>query len=253
MSPFDEDLPPLDCHAHVAPDVTPAQVRGLGGAVVLAVTNSLAEGGWAVDHGDPALVWGCGVHPGDAEALADFDPERFAGLAKRVALIGEVGLDGRRKGADRQRSVLTEVLRRCAKEPVLVSLHSSSAVGATLDVLEANPHPGAVLHWFIGSASQAERAARLGAYFSVPAAMSDERITLLPRDRVLPETDYPSGRRAAAQPGDTAPLEKRLARMWGLGEREVRHRVWQNLRRIASASGAADRMPVRIQDLLLIA
>jgi TatD DNase family protein len=251
---FDEDLPALDCHAHIAPDVTPAQVRGLEGAVVLAVTNSLAEGGWAADYGDPALVWGCGVHPGDADALAEFEPDRFAAIARRVALIGEVGLAGRKKDIERQRSVLAEVLRRSAREPVLVSIHSASAVGATLDVLEANPHVGAVLHWFLGDAGQVERATRLGAYFSVPGAMSDERIALFPRERVLPETDFPSGGpRSGRRPGDTAGLEVRLAGIWRTGQTEVRHTLWQNLRRITSASGAADRLPERVQDLLLIA
>jgi len=254
VSPFDEDLPPLDCHAHVAPDVTPAQVQGLEGAVVLAVTRSLAEAGYAEDHGDPALVWGCGVHPGDADALGEFEPRRFAALAKRFALIGEVGLDGRRKDLKRQRGVFAEILRSCSTEPVLVSIHSANAVAATLEVLEAYPHPGAVLHWFLGDSGQVDRAASLGAYFSVPGAMPDERIGLLPRDRVLPETDYPSGgRRSGRRPGDTVGLETRLAGVWGVSNAEVRRRLWRNLRRIVSASGAADRFPERVQDFLLIA
>ena len=254
MSPFDEDLPPLDCHAHVAPDVTPAQVRGLEGAVVLAVTRSLAEAGYAADHGDPALVWGCGVHPGDADALGEFDAEHFAALAKRFALIGEVGLDGRRKDLERQRAVFAEIMRSCSTEPVLVSIHSANAVGATLEVLEAHPHRGAVLHWFLGDSREVDRAAGLGAYFSVPGAMPDERIALLPRDRVLSETDYPSGgRRSGRRPGDTNSLESRLAAIWKVSEADVRPRLWQNLRHISSSSGAADRFPERVKDLMLIA
>jgi len=254
VSPFDEGLPALDCHAHVAADVTSAQVQGLDGAVVLAVTRTLAEAGYAADHGDPALVWGCGVHPGDGDALDEFDSDRFAALVSRFAVVGEVGLDGRRRDMDRQRAVFVEILGRCAPEPVLVSIHSANAVSATLDALEMHPHPGAILHWFLGDARQVSRAAALGAYFSVPGAMSDERISRLPQDRVLPETDFPSGgRRSGRRPGDTAGLEARLARIWKLGEAEVRHRLWQNLRRVASASGSADRLPERVQDFLLIA
>jgi len=37
------ELPPLDCHAHIAPDVTASQLDGLGSALIFAVTRSLDE------------------------------------------------------------------------------------------------------------------------------------------------------------------------------------------------------------------
>ena len=61
------DLPPLDCHAHIAADVSQAQVQALGHSVVFAMTRSVREARYALrpDAADaPRLVWGLGVHPG---------------------------------------------------------------------------------------------------------------------------------------------------------------------------------------------
>ncbi len=63
MSPS-PSLPRLDCHAHIAPDVTPAQVAALGGAIVFAVTRSPAEAAAAARRRDDTIIWGYGAHPG---------------------------------------------------------------------------------------------------------------------------------------------------------------------------------------------
>ena len=85
-------LPPsLDCHAHIAPDVTAAQLASLGEAHVFAMTRSLDEAATVVTRHDPALTWGLGVHPGLPAARAAYDPERFRSLLPRFALVGEVG------------------------------------------------------------------------------------------------------------------------------------------------------------------
>lgn len=254
MSHWDEGLAPLDCHAHVAPDVTEAQVARLGGAQVFGVTRSLAEASAALRIGHRAITWGCGVHPGDAAALAEFEPDRFASLLPRFGLVGEVGLDRRAGKMDRQREVLSAILRLSASQPVIVSIHSAGATSEVLDILEEHPHPGAVLHWFLGDALAIRRARASDLYFSASGAMSDERLGALPRERLLPETDFPSGgKRAGARPGDTGALEVRLAALWGVTPQEVRHQLYRNLREIASRSGSVERFPEALADMLLFA
>ncbi len=254
MSAFDQDLPSLDCHAHIGPDVTPGEVDALDGAIVFAVTRSLAEAVYALKRGDPRLVWGCGVHPGDANALDAFEPDRFGEIVQSFALVGEIGLHRGRGDLVRQRVVLMEILNAIAAQPVIVSIHSAAAVSEVLDMLERQSHPGTVLHWFLGDGGAIARAAKLGYYFSVSAAIPDDRLALYPQDRVLPETDFPSGGpESGRRPGDTASLEGRLARIWQVNEVEVRHRLFRNLRTIASESGAVERFPERLQDFLLMA
>lgn len=245
------DLPALDTHAHIATDVTSAQAKRLGSAVVFAVTRSLSEAA-SVPHGCyPNLVWGLGVHPADRQAQTRFDPERLDRLIPRFALIGEIGLDRRAGSLPQQVEIFEDILRRIADAPVMSSIHSSGALDAVVDLLESTPVRGPILHWFNGSPQQLERAVAAGAWFSVNAAMRSETLSSLPRDHVLTETDFPYTRRAgAARPGDTATIESRLADLWGHPVSAVRERIWQNLQSLVEKCGVHDRLPKDVRRLL---
>lgn len=249
MSPFPDGLPPLDCHAHIAPDVTSAQIDNLRGAVVFAVTRTPSEAAQACRRRDTTLVWGTGVHPGVAAALNDFDQRQFRSTLQKTCLIGEVGLD-RRGNLEQQRSVLAQILLAAQGEPVLLSLHSTGRTGPLLEMLTSRPHPGMILHWFLGSAAERKQAVDLGAYFSVNAAMPDDVLADLPLTRLLPETDFPASRRAtgASLPGATGRLEQHLARLHDTTPALIRRRFWQNLRELTTRTHVLDRLPESIAD-----
>lgn len=252
MSRFPDGLPPLDCHAHIAPDVTPAQIDALNGAVVFAVTRTPAEARRAGRRADARLVWGSGVHPGVPEALDAFDLEQFRATLRHGCLIGEVGLD-RQGNPERQRTVLAQILKAASDQPVLLSLHSTGRTGPLLDLLTDQPHPGMILHWFLGSPTERQHAIDLGAYFSVNAAMPDDILTSLPLTRLLPETDFPASRRTtgAARPGHTDRLEQRLAHLHGVTPEHLRRRFWQNLRELTTRTHVLDRLPEQVADWAL--
>ena len=243
-------LPALDCHAHIAPDVTAHQLSSLGQAHVFAMTRSLAEATAVAQRHDPALTWGIGIHPGVAEARSAYDPDRFRALLPRFALVGEVGLD-RRAGREDQRRIFTDILTACQDRPVLISIHSAGRTAEVVDLIERHRHPGMILHWFLGTDDQLAQALNVGAYLSVNNAMSDALLQAIPTDRLLPETDYPARQTRAKLPGGISPLEQRLSRLWGLPEPEVRHRLWANLKAIAISSGALDGFSDELADRLL--
>lgn len=245
-------LPALDCHAHIAPDVTGPQIEGLDGAHVFAVTRSLSEADAASRRlPDPTITWGLGVHPGLAAARGAFDATEFARALPRFGLVGEVGLDSKAGDLPGQIAILSDVLRHCQDQPVLISLHSSGATAEIGELLARHPHPGAILHWYLGTAQEARFAAELGTYFSVNAAMSDGILAALPADRVLPETDFARPGKRGKKPGDTRAVELRLAGIWDAPIADVRHRCWANLRRLAVATAALDRLAEATADLLL--
>jgi TatD DNase family protein len=245
-------LPPLDCHAHINVDVTKPQLNTLGDAEVFAVTRTLAEAQAASTRADTQLTWGLGVHPGLPTARTTYDPDLFRQLLPSFALVGEVGLDKRAPFAE-QRRLFTDILRACENEAVMLSIHSTGQTAQVLDILNLYPHPGAILHWWLGSATETQLAIKYGAYFSVNAAMTDERLNALPRDRVLPETDFPARAVKAAHPGHTSGLDIRLGAIWGVHPSDARRQCWENLRSLTTRTGALDRVSEHLADLILTA
>lgn len=243
-------LPSLDCHAHIAPDVTRSQLATLGHAHVFAVTRSLAEAAEVAEREDRNLTWGLGVHPGVPAARAGYDPEVFRQLLPRFAFVGEVGLDKRGTRGE-QDQILEDVLQACVDRPVLISIHSTGRTSEVVDLIERHPHPGVILHWFLGTPDLIRRAIAIGAYLSVNDAMSDEFVAQMPRDRVLTETDFPAQQVRAKLPGDTGAMEARLARAWQTSQEGARYQLWSNLKRISIESGAIDAVSDAIADTLL--
>lgn len=246
------ELPPVDCHAHIAPDVTSAQLNSLGDGTIFAVTRSLAESRTVADRQDRTLVWGCGVHPGVADARSAYDEDDFRSLLDRFCFVGEVGLDRRAGVIEDQRRVFRSVLRTIAGAPVIVSAHSTGCADEVVDAVARAPHQGVILHWFLGDEKVVRRAAALGCYFSINSAMPDDVLQRLPPDRLLPETDFPATvRRGARRPGDIAKLESRLAGLRGETIEQIRRRWYRNLRTLAVACGAIERIPEYLADRLL--
>lgn len=244
-------LPALDAHAHIAPDVTPAQIAALGQSVVFAMTRSLHEARRVMNRRDPSLVWGIGVHPGVAAARDEWDAKQFTDLLGSFALVGEVGLD--RRGGDwvRQREIFQELLRIVRNEPVLVSIHSGGATTEVVEHLHDASMRGALLHWFNGDATDITRAIEADAYFSVNAAMPEDQIRLLPQERVLCETDFPARKARARMPADVRRIEELLSQVWDKSPEEVRAKTWWNLRTLSERSGAIERLPEAVADALL--
>ncbi|OUS91937.1 TatD family hydrolase [Rhodococcus sp. NCIMB 12038] len=245
------ELPPLDCHAHIAPDVTPTQVRALEPAWVFAVTRSLAESSYVATRQDLNLIWGVGCHPASASARNTFDETEFRRLLPNFAFIGEIGLDRRAGAMADQKKILRTILGAAQEEPLLLSVHSAGATSAVVNELADNPHPGIILHWFRGTTNDLSRAAPFDPFFSVNAAMTDVELGALDPARVLTETDFPARRTSARRPGQIAPIERKLATIWGRNVYEVRFQVWTNLRVLTARAGVLDKLPDALADQLL--
>lgn len=172
----------------------------------------------------PGVVVGAGLHPWwAAGAEEDGRLEALCGLASRVRVIGEVGLDfGPRFAATagEQLRAFRAIAEACAREGGrVVSIHAVRAAGDVLDVLEETGCLrvcACVLHWFSGTSEELSRAVAGGCYFSIGERMMATRrgrayARAIPADRLLLETDAP--------PTPPAPRE-RSAPSGGLAESE---------------------------------
>ena len=162
--------------------------------------------------------------------------------------VGEVGLDAGPRfysSFDVQKQVFETILRDCADQGgKILTLHSVRAARQVIDMLEAflpRSRGTAVLHWFTGIRSEAERAIKLGAYFSINREMlrqerHSKTVASLPIDRLLTETDGPfvqiDGR--PARPSDIRETIEDLARLRAMPSSELAEIVAKNLKRLVS-------------------
>lgn len=193
----------------------------------------------------PTIHVGLGLHPEVALAKAA-ELDQLVALVRRSPLIGEIGLDGSPRFRDSlpvQRRIFEAAVSEChAQGGRVMSIHSRGAESEVLTTLARYKNRGApVFHWFSGTQRELETAIRLGAWFSVgPGMLRSTRgrqlATLMPNNRVLPETDGPFTQAQGAplmpwQAWDVCPV---LATVWGLTEQEVREQMQQNLRTLLS-------------------
>lgn len=249
---------PLDLHAHIRPNIRPRELDLLN-ACVIAVTRTLEEFQSVTTRRDGSTAWSLGAHPGVPEAHEDFDSKHFRELLTDAPVVGEIGLDARSKvPIESQRRTFDAILAILDEYPRLASVHSAGATGPVLDAIEAHRSHSVVLHWWRGTEEETHRALELGCHFSVNAAevARPKILSLVPRDRILTETDHPFGDRHQAslrRPGRVDDVEAALAGVWDIDVGAVRRQVWANLRAIAARSATADMFPGAFQRAMLAA
>ncbi len=234
------------CHLDLYPDpagvVEGCRRRSL---YVLSVTTtpSAWKGTTAVADRAPRIRTALGLHPQLAHErqgeLALFDE-----LLPQVRYVGEIGLDGApdfRPHWHTQIAVFEHILAKCsAAGGRIMTLHSRRAGSAVLDRVRAFPDAGTfVLHWFLGSARDLDRAINLDCWFSVgPAMLKGERgralVARMPPERVLTESDGPFAQLdgAAVLPWQVDLAINELSILWSLPRETVDEMLLANLRKL---------------------
>lgn len=243
---------PLDAHAHIEPDIAPADLVALH-ACVVAVTRTLNEYAKTRPRHDPSVVWGAGGHPRLVREIKDFSASRMKDAIATTPVIGEVGLDGAaRTPMESQLAALRGVLALAADMPRVLSIHSYRATGLVLRELHEFRPEAAILHWWLGSPEETEAAVEAGAYFSINASQAKrwKGLPLVPLDRLLLETDHPFGDRSESQPqrpGNLSTPESVVSAEFSLSPDALRLHTWRNLKTIAEKLNLVEMFPREFQ------
>jgi TatD DNase family protein len=196
-----------------------------------------------------------GVHPHECARVPEEDWALHEQLARdpRVVAVGETGLDFHYDHSPRelQESSFRRSLRiaRAAGKPVVVHVREADAVCAKVLREEGIPEAGGVIHCFTGDAGAARAYLELGLYISVAGVVTfktaepiREAVRLVPRDRLMVETDCPylapiPHRGKRNEPAWVVETARKVAEVWGTTVDEVAAATTANARRLFRLPG----------------
>jgi TatD DNase family protein len=264
----------IDSHVHLARlefagDRADVRARALAAGVTgfLEVGYDLAssEAALAAARGDPSVYATVGVHPHDAEQLADADGritaagrrilDRLRELAAqpRVAAIGEIGLDFYRDLSPRpaQRAALVAQLELARELELPVVFHTRDAYRELMALVDdvGAPARRGVLHAFAGDATALAwaRDRRLLVGIGGPLTYKNSRLpevvaAATPADLLL-ETDAPwlppaPHRGQRNEPAYLVHVRDRLAEILGLDPDEIARATDRNFAGLFGTPGA---------------
>jgi TatD DNase family protein len=257
----------IDSHAHLDAEdfaadldgvITRARAAGLERIVCVGLWRAPGSFGNALELAgrDPSFFSATiGIHPHECARVPEEDWERHEALAgdPRVVAVGETGLDFHYDHSPRpvqetsfRRSLA--VAHRAGK-PVVVHVREADEACARVLREERVPAAGGVIHCFTGDAAAARAYLDLGLLISVAGVVTfraadaiREAVRIVPRDRLLVETDCPflapvphRGRRN--EPAHVIETARKVAEVWGTSLDEVARATTENARRLFRLPG----------------
>jgi len=253
----------IDAHCHLDSENTPdadgliARARAAGVDTLVAVgvgrLGAALTEVQAIAERDPRIFFTAGIHPHDAK---EAHPPEIAQIeaalahAKCVAL-GEVGLDYHYDNSPReeQRRFFRDMIHLGAKAKKPLMLHIREAHEDALEILESEltaENPPGVVHCFTEGREIAERYLALGFYLSIPgivtfktAAALQEAVKVMPKSRVVIETDSPylapiPMRGKKNEPAFVVHVGAKVAELWEIDVAECAHITSGNASRLYS-------------------
>ncbi len=252
----------IDSHAHLDLEdyekdldgvVARARAAGLERIVCVGLWRSAGSFGnaLALAARDPSFFAATvGIHPHECARVPEQDWARHEALARdpRVVAVGETGLDFHYDHSPRdvQEASFRRSLgiARAAGKPVVIHVREADEVCARALREEGVPPAGGVIHCFTGDAAAARAYLDLGLYISVAGVVTfktaepiREAVRIVPKDRLLVETDSPflapipyRGKRN--EPAYVVETARKVAELWGATLDEVARATTGNVKRL---------------------
>jgi TatD DNase family protein len=221
----------------------------------------VAPPGWDVDdelaRRHEGLFVSYGIHPQlvaerddrDCDAMLAALAAKLRARSPRVVCVGEIGLDGlgeRRRSQARQERLFHAQLELAEQHGLPVALHVLRMHPEALQLLKSHRLPnGGVLHSCSASPGLTAQYVELGLHVSFSGALTwhggDNRArraaAVVPRDRLVVETDAPDQTPEPHRPGRNEPaflvaIVAAVAHLWGVSPAEAGRVTDENARKL---------------------
>ena len=203
----------------------------------------------------PGAIAAGGFHPHEAKRFREVDCEEIAAWYRKgkIRAIGEIGLDYYYDFSPRevQRAVCIRQMELAWEIGAPVVYHIRDAHGDMLEIMKSMKDrlTGGIIHCFSGSAEMAREYLKLGFHISFAGPVTfkkapklQEAALLVPRDRLLIETDSPymapePVRGTRNEPTNVRYVGMKLAELRGETAEEVAAYTTENAMRVYNING----------------
>lgn len=255
----------IDAHSHLQLSEydadraeTIARMKAAGvKTITVGVDDTTSKSALALAEEYPDCLWATvGTHPADGGLDAfTIDTLRVLAAHPKAVGIGECGLDYYRLKPneeavkEKQKEVFRAHIAVAVEiaKPLMVHCRptkgTDDAYEDLIGVLSTNHYSlPTVVHFFVGSASVAERLLALGCYFTFGGVITfardyDAAIGIIPLDRIMAETDAPfvapvPHRGKRNEPAYVGEVVKKLAELKGVSFEETARITAENTRKV---------------------
>lgn len=258
----------VDSHCHLDfPDLASrlpavlsgAAEAGVGRIVTISTYVNRFDAYRALAEAHEPVFCTVGTHPHNAAAEPDIPVEEIVARSghPRCVAIGEAGLDYfyDKSPRDVQQRVFRTHIAAARETGLPLVIHARDADRDMIDILTEEMRIGqyrAVLHCFSSGVELARVGVELGFYVSFSGILTFKKseeirriATLVPRERLLVETDAPylapePHRGRTNEPAYVAHTARALARTIGASEEDVARITTENFYRLFAKAAAAD-------------
>lgn len=200
----------IDTHAHLCDPIfsndragvlVTARAMGIVGVISVSETLKDAELNLNMTRFHPEILPAAGLYPGNADFEQARKIRKFISINhRRLAAIGEVGLDFWIAKEDETRDLQKEIFKQfidlSLEWDLPLNVHSRSAGRHAVEMLLEKGAEFVQMHAFDGKASSALPAVEAGYFFSIPPSIvrskqKQKLVRQLPLSSILLETDSP--------------------------------------------------------------
>jgi len=191
-----------------------------------------------------SLILPCfGIHPRKAQIYSERLDE-LEEYAEECKMIGEIGLDyfWADKGTFAQQMVVFEYFLEKARETdKIINVHTKGAESDIIEKIKKHKVNRVIIHWYSGPKWEFRELLKMGCYFTVGVQLKYSEIIAdiakaIPLDRLLLETDNPSGEewlsKRIGMPRDIKDVYNDTAKLRKLSIGELENIAWNNYLRI---------------------
>ncbi len=237
----------FDCDRDSLLDTLPAS--GIGLLMIPGCNLESSKNAARLANARPYIYAAAGSHPDAADEVNSAVLAEYRALCTqnpKIKAIGEIGLDYHYEDIPRdiQKKAFAMQLELARELNLPVIIHDREAHEDTLAILRDFPTVRGVFHCYSGSAEMARQLASKGWYVGFTGVLTFknarkaiEAVQILPKDRVVIETDCPymspepyRGRRN--NPGRVVYVARKLAEIWGVTEEEAQAITLENGKRL---------------------